>query len=130
MTAATTPAADPDVAETVAAAFERDDPELTPAEKETTFRFARDQDRVRFHTDEHGIGRRLAAHPHSRIETAVIRNGPRRVRVGPESVDRDDSVVAVAGTIPVGALVIRGSPRRSTQHAEIVTDRVLGEGQS
>lgn len=114
--------------EALRAAFEASDPELAPVEKETVFRFARDLDRLRFFTAERGIGRRLIAHGHTTVEEVVVREGAARPVRTPEAVDEDDHVVGVRGTLPVGVLSIRGEPRSATGHAEVVTDRVLAEG--
>ena len=50
---------------TVRDAFYSPDPDLSPSERETVFRFSREEDRVSFYTEEAGVGRRLAAHPAS-----------------------------------------------------------------
>jgi hypothetical protein len=113
--------------ETLRLAFDADDPDLRPVEKETVFRFARDQDRVRFFTAEAGIGRRLLAHTHTEIDAVVVRDGPDRPALPPEEVAADDHVVGVRGTLPIGALLIRRDPRKSERHATIVSERVLEE---
>jgi hypothetical protein len=108
-------------------AFQYDDPELTPAEKETHFRFARDEDVIHFFAAEAGIGRRLAAHPESVVEEVLVEDGGGRPGRAPEELGEDDAVVAVRGVLPVGALLVKSSSRADDSHAEIVTDRVLTE---
>jgi len=108
-------------------AFERDDPALAPEEKETTLRFARDEDVAAFHTDEAGIGRRLIAHPETVLDGVVIRDGNVRRTRAPSEVEPGEEVVGVRGTIPVGALSIKSTARKSDRHATIVSERVLQE---
>jgi hypothetical protein len=114
--------------EALRAAFDASDPDLLPQERETLFRFARDQDRLRFFTSEPGIGRRLIAHGHASVEEVVVREGGARPARPTEAVDKADHVVGVRGTLPIGALSISGDPRRSDQHAAVVSDAVLREG--
>jgi len=105
--------------------WERDDPRLAPGEKETTIRFARDEDRAIVHTDEAGLGRRLLAHPDSEVvEVAVLDDGRVR-RVTLDEVERGDEPVGVRVTLPIGALSVRSSSRKSDRHAQVVSDRVL-----
>jgi hypothetical protein len=121
-------APDVDVA-TLVDAFARDDPDLTPAEKETTLRFARDEGVASFYTEEAGIGRRLIAHPESVLDGVVIRDGSARPTKAPATVEPGDEVVGVRGTIPVGALAVKSSSRKSGEHAQVVSGRVLEEVQ-
>ena len=67
----------------------REDPELTPQEKETTLRFAKDEDRVAIYTDEAGIGRRLLAHPSARIEGVTVVDEPLTVKWQPDADDME-----------------------------------------
>lgn len=85
---------------------------LKPAEKETTLRFGKDEDRATVHTDEAGIMRRLLQHDH----TDDL-----------ETVERDGCIVAVRASIPVGAVTIKAEPRSSGTHADVVTASVLRE---
>lgn len=105
--------------------FVADDPELTPAEKETVVRFSRDEDRAAIYTAEAGLGRRLLKHPHADTEGVTVADGSSRREVPVEDLDGDEEVVGVRAAAPVGLLQIKGSPRRSGGHADIVTDRVL-----
>lgn len=113
--------------EALLAAFDADDPELRPEEKETTVRFARDEDVATFYTAEAGIGRRLIAHPESVLDGVVIRDGRGRPTKAPAEVEPGEDVVGVRGTIPVAALSVKSSSRKSDRHATIVSDRVLEE---
>lgn len=108
-------------------AFKRDDPALTPEEKETTLRFSRDEDVATFFTAEAGIGRRLIAHPETVLDGVVIKDGNDRPTKLPEEVGAGEHVVGVRGTIPVGALGVKSSSRKSDRHATVVSDRVLEE---
>jgi len=108
------------------AAFEHEDPELTPAERETLFRFSRADDRVEFYTAERGVGRRLLAHPAASIGEVTLRRGDRRRPAVPlEEVEEGDEVVAVRGALPIEALKVHHKTRTDGGHAAIVSDRVL-----
>ena len=101
----------------------REHPDLTPAEKETTIRFAKDQDRATIYTAEAGVGRRLLAHPHADVKDVnVLEDGGTRP-VAPSEVSGRD-IVGVRVSVPVGALKVALSPRSAGGHAEVVTDRV------
>ena len=127
MSSQTTEEADTVDAADVIDAFQYDDPELTPAEKETHFRFARDEDVIHFFAAEAGIGRRLVAHPESVVEEVVVEDGGARPAYDPEVLNGDEAVVAVRGVLPVGALSVKSSSRVSDTHADIVSDRVFQE---
>ena len=106
-------------------AFDAGDPKLMSVEKETTFRFSSATNEIRFFTAEPGVGRRLLAHPSASIKSVVVAVGDDRPGVGLEEVQEADDVVGVRGVLPIGALGIRASPRESTGHAEIVSQRVF-----
>jgi len=82
-----------------------EDPGLTPAEKETTITWAKDQDRATITTEEASIMRRLIAHPQ-----AVVTN----------TRERDGEIHAVFATVPVGCLVVSTRPRSAPGHADVV----------
>lgn len=111
----------------VVEAFHADDPDLASAEKETVFRFARDQDTISFYTAEAAIGRRLLAHPESEIDGVTIVDGDARPEVDLEDVEEDDHVVGVRGQLPIGALIIKSDSRKSDSHAAVVSERTLDE---
>lgn len=111
----------------------REDPELTPQEKETTLRFAKDEDRVAIYTAEAGIGRRLLAHPSARIGAVTVVDNDVRPTVSVDEVNGRD-IVAVRGSLPVGALKVRRTSRETDEHAPVVSEHVLspaeeGEGE-
>ena len=108
-------------------AFSHDDPDLAPEEKETTFRFARDEDEITFFTAEAGIGRRLIAHPETVLDEVILQDNQARPSVDPAEVSAEDSIVGVRGRLPIGVLLIRASPRSASHHAAIVTERVFEE---
>ena len=114
---------------TVRDAFYSPDPDLSPSERETVFRFSREEDRVSFYTEEAGVGRRLAAHPASDVEAVTVREGDDRPSRRPEAIDEDDHVVGLRGTLPIGALLIQTYARDTSAHAEIVPDTVYYGGE-
>lgn len=102
-----------------------EDSDLTPAEKETSIRFAKDQDLATIFTAEAGLMRRLVAHPETAIESLTVLDAAGvRQTVDPTGYE-SGQIVGVVVTVPVGALQIKSSSRQSTQHAALVSDRVL-----
>jgi len=113
--------------EALVESFKHSDPALTPAEKETVFRFARDEARLNFFSAERGVGRRLILHPDAVLDAVVVKSGDARPAKDPAAVQVGEDIVGVRGTLPIGALSVLSKPRKSDQHADIVSDRVLEE---
>jgi hypothetical protein len=104
----------------------REDPDLTPQEKETTIRFAKDEEHATVYTAEAGLTRRLLAHPNADVEEVnVLEDGATR-NVDPAEVSGRD-IVGVRASVPVGALKVRVSARSAPGHAEVVSEEVLTE---
>jgi len=87
-----------------------EDSGLGPEEKETTIRWAKDQECVHIGSEMAGIINRLLHHPHFEEE--------RR-----RTLEAD--AVYVAGTIPLGCLSVATDPRASGSNAEVVSGKVL-----
>lgn len=87
-----------------------EDPMLTPAEKETSFWFAKPDDRVTVFTAEASLVRCLLSHPAFEVAHAT---------------HRGDSLVDVNGSLPIGYLSVGSTPRQSASHAEVVLSQVL-----
>lgn len=85
----------PDVAE---------DPELTPTEKETTIRFAKDEDRLTIHSEQTAVVRWLLDHPEFREQRRRVEGG---------------TVHAVTGRLPVGCLKLSGSSRQANTPSSV-----------
>jgi hypothetical protein len=102
----------------------REDPDLAPEEKETTLRLGKRDDLAAVYTAEAGLARRLLAHPHVRVEGVTVADGAARRDVAPEETQRG-RIVGVRARVPVGVVSVRSSPRATSQHAEIVSDRVF-----
>jgi hypothetical protein len=113
--------------ESLVESFKHSDPALTPAEKETVFRFARGEGRLNFFSAERGVGRRLILHPDAVLDAVVVKSGDARPAKDPAAVQVGEDIVGVRGTLPIGALSVLSKPRKSDQHADIVSDRVLEE---
>jgi hypothetical protein len=103
-----------------------EDTDITPEEKETTLRLGKVEDEATIYTAEAGISRRILAHPDIEILGLTVAEGDARREISVDEHDNED-IVGVRGSVPVGALSVRSSPRSSTGHADIVSDRVLGE---
>ena len=103
-----------------------EDTDLLPEEKETTLRFGKRDDVAHVYTAEAGLARRLLAHPHVDVRGLTVPDGDARRDVAPEQ-HTGEPIYGVRAHVPVGCLSVRSSPRSTTQHAKIVTDRVLKE---
>ena len=98
----------------------REDPDLVPMEKETTFRFAKDQDRADVFTSERGLTRRLLTFPPFDLQTVTLADGSRVDCI--QSIDAsEDTIVGVRGWVPIGCLKLRTSTRSRGSHAQLVT---------
>lgn len=105
-----------------------EDPALSPAEKETTIRFAKDRDVAQLFTAENGLMRRTISHPHADVQHVIVLDADdSREKLSPEDY-AGGTVVGVTAGIPVGVLQVKSGPRSTTHHAEVVSDRVLAEG--
>jgi len=102
-----------------------EDRTLVPEEKQTTFQFTKSEDSISIYTEERGLMRRLLQHPEFELES---------LRVVTEDswgnyIDPDDfeggSVTGVEGSVPIGALSLKTSSRKTSQHSAIVSARVL-----
>jgi len=103
-----------------------EEPDLMPEEKETNVRFAKDQDHLTIFTAESAIMRRLLAHPE--IEIDLIRQttseGPVTIRSDEleEEFDGRRRTVGLKVTGPVGLLFIKSKSRKSSGHADVVSN--------
>lgn len=88
----------------------REDPDLAPKEKEITIRAAKDQDRLRVHSDLPVINDYLLEHPSADII---------------EQRSKDGDVVTVLATIPIGVLKLSGKPRKTDHFSGVVTSAQL-----
>jgi hypothetical protein len=86
------------------------DPNLGPKERETALNWARRDERVRVFCEEPALIRKLLRNPS--FET-------RRVRT-----DGGD-IVAVAGTVPIGAVRVTAKPAKTSRHSKVHTDTNL-----
>jgi len=90
----------------------REDPKLTPPEKETTFRFAKDEDVIHTYSEEAGIVNRLLHHDDFSEKDRRVVNG---------------AVVAVKGTLPITSLGISSKLRKDTGHAQVISGGVFDD---
>jgi hypothetical protein len=102
----------------------REDPALQPEEKETTFGLTKRHDYFRTFTAEAGLARRLLAHPAVEDKVLTVADGDGYRTLPLAKYDGGD-IVGLRARVPVGAVTVRSDPRQTTQHAAIVTDRVL-----
>lgn len=100
------------------------DPELNSLEVETCIRFSRDSEVARVFTAEVGLMRRFLAHVAAEPITLTVIEGDARPALTPEQYG-GEKIVDLELALPIDALVVPLEPRKSTQHAKIVTSRVF-----
>lgn len=102
-----------------------EDPKLLPMEKETTIRFAKDQSSFQLFTSEAGLIRRTLQHPEATDYSlqAVPDDAPQHC-VSPEGYE-SGRVVGVTATLPVSTLTVSSIPRKSNEHADVISQEVL-----
>ena len=101
----------------------KEDSSLSSVEKETTIRFAKDEDVASVFTEEAGLMRRLLQHPHFEVETVRLQSGR---EVAPNDFEKG-SITGVKGNILLGAVVLQTSLRETSQHSAVVPESVLRE---
>lgn len=101
-----------------------EDGTLSPLEKETAIHFSKNNDDATIYTAEAGLMRRFLAHPAASTVALTVRDGDARPAISPSNYDGGE-IVGVEATLPVGGLTVPLQPRKSGQHAEVVTDRVF-----
>lgn len=99
----------------------KEDPQLKPIEKETSFRFAKCDDRVHVYSEEAGIIRRLMQHSEFEIKTFRITDEDVwGKRVEPHRFD-GGTITGVEGYAPVGVLKFAARSRSTSGHAAVVS---------
>lgn len=101
------------------------DPDLLPEERETSFRFTDRNDRVRVYTENAAIARRLLQHPEFDLATLRVSDDERFGAVVDPVDFSGGRVTGVQGTIPMGCLTVKKSPRSTGGKADVVTASVL-----
>ena len=104
-----------------------EDSDLSPGEKETTFRFDKTGETVTGYTAEAGLVRRALAHPHIEVGGLTVRDEDAHRDVSAEEYDGDGAITGVRLKAPIGLFSIKSRPRKSGGHADLITDRVLAE---
>ena len=105
------------------------DPGLGPAERETTFTFATDEDTARVHTEEPALIRRCLAHDHLDVdELRIITDGGVRYVTFDDVVANggvEGRVAGLRGRVPVACLSVKSRPRKDDGHAAAISQAVF-----
>lgn len=102
-----------------------EDKTLCPEEKQTTFQFTKSEDSISVYTEERGLMRRLLQHPEFKLESLrVVTEDSWGDHVNPDNFE-GGSITGVEGLVPIGALSLKTSSRKTSQHSAIVSARVL-----
>jgi hypothetical protein len=83
----------------------RSDPGLTTEEKETLIGFSNADDRLRIHSEQASIVKWLIGHPEYQEDS-------RR--------EKDGTVYATTGTLPVGVLKLKVNARQSSMPSDVI----------
>jgi len=109
----------------------RTDPALGPAERETTIRFAADEDVAHIHTEEASLIRRFLSHDGVSVDALGVYDGERRETLTLEETlletEPEDLVVRLKGRVPVRYVTVGSTGRDHDQHAPVVPKRVFDE---
>lgn len=98
-----------------------EDRDLSPVEKETSFRFAKCDDRMRVVSEEAGIIRRLIQHPEFEIKSLRVTDEDAwGKRVEPHRFD-GGTITGVSGYAPIGVLKFAACSRSTPGHASVVS---------
>lgn len=102
-----------------------EDPKLLPMEKETTIRFAKDQSSFQLFTSEAGLIRRTLQHREaSDYSLQVVPDDAPQHCVSPEGY-KSGRIVGVTATLPVSTLTVSSKPRKSSEHADVISQEVM-----
>lgn len=104
-----------------------------PMERETSITFAEDRHTASVHTLERGITGRLLRHPEVCVEDVYVRTGDGMTGCCPARLPEEHPharIVGLRGRIPVGILKLQLQSRRTTSHADVVTEQVLTNGRT
>lgn len=103
--------------------------DLSPMEKETLFRFAKDQDRAHIYSERQSMMSRLLLH--SEFEVVELRicgtddsHPPFGKRINPEQYT-GGAITGVKGNIPIGCLSVKQSSRQTAPVTNVVSGGVL-----
>jgi hypothetical protein len=107
----------------------RADPDLAPAERETTITVAVDEARARIHTEEAAIIRRLLCHDGVTVDALGVHDGDRRRTIDLDDalaeVEQGDIVSRLKGSIPLRYVSIGTVGRDHDKHSPVVSHGVL-----
>lgn len=105
--------------------YVEEDSDLSPAEKETMFRFDKTTETVTAYTAEAGLARRALAHPHIEVAALTVRDENGLRDVPPGEFDGEIPITGVRLRLPIGLFLIKSTPRQSTGHADLISNRVF-----
>ena len=100
-----------------------------PFERESRLLWSAETDSVDVHTAERSLMRRFLSHPEFRLRWIEVRKGDRGCRsIQADSLSTDwsgEDVLSINGSIPIGCLTVKASPRSTGGHADVVTRSIL-----
>lgn len=102
-----------------------------PIERESRLLWSAETDRVDVHTAERSLMRRFLSHPEFHLRWMEVRRGNRGSRsVQAENLAMEwngQAILSINGSIPLGCLSVKASPRSTGGHAAVVTRSVLND---
>ena len=102
-----------------------EDEGLMSGDKETIIKFAKSDQSIRVYSEEAGLMRRLLQHPEFDCDSLRINTDDSvGKRINVDNFERG-SITGVDGWLPIGVLSIGTLSRTTSEHAAIVSNRVL-----
>lgn len=103
----------------------REDPELLPEEKETTFHEGNSDDQLIIFSEQSGVMRRLIRHPLFEIEWIRVYSETSRTATMGVAEYSEGLITGVKGYLPIGALKIQSGCRSDSAPCKIVSKASL-----
>lgn len=98
----------------------REDDSLTPAEKETTIRCARDETVATIHSEISSMVKGFISHPEFQIkEIRICDDDGWGKWISPSDWD-GDVIMGIKGNIPIGCLKIKSKSRKNNWHSSVI----------
>jgi hypothetical protein len=106
----------------------RADPDLDPAERETSIGWDGEADYADVYTEERGVMLSILRSPVARIHSLRVSDGDRFGATVPVDEYSAGDVTGVRATVPIGAVLIKSQARSTNRRGQVVSDH--GGGQS
>ena len=104
------------------------DPDLSPAEQQTSIVWTGEDDEATICTEERGMVLSILRSPVATVETLRVSDEERIGAVVPPDEYESGMVTGVEATVPIGAVKIKSSARSSDRRSLVVSDHNPTDG--